>query len=49
MAKGYPVRQEATVLPECPVCGSRLFREVRDGLRCEDCDTVMRDPFTAPR
>lgn len=49
MAKGYPVRPESMVLPECSVCGSSLFREVRDGLRCEDCGSTQKDPFTAPR
>ena len=48
MAKGYPVRQDSTVLPECAVCGSGLFREATDGLRCEDCGLTQKDPFTAP-
>lgn len=49
MAKGYPARQESTVLPECQACGSRLFREVRKGLRCDDCGSVQKDPFASPR
>jgi hypothetical protein len=48
MAKGYPARQETTVLPECSACGSDRFREAHGGLRCEDCDLPLRDPFTAP-
>ena len=45
MAKGYPVRQESAVLPECQVCGSGRFREDPLGLRCEDCGIRLRDPF----
>jgi tRNA(Ile2) C34 agmatinyltransferase TiaS len=45
MAKGYPARQEATVLPECKSCGSSRFREAGRGLRCEDCDARLEDPF----
>lgn len=47
MAKGYPARQEATVLPECRACGSHLFRETARGLRCEDCEATLLDPFKA--
>lgn len=47
MAKGYPARQEATVLPECRSCGSVRFRESKRGLRCEDCDARLDDPFKA--
>ena len=47
MAKGYPVRQEAAVLPECAACGSSLFIAVPDGLRCEDCGALRKDPFTS--
>ena len=45
MAKGYPVRAEVSVLPECQACGSLRFREDRDRLRCEDCDATLQDPF----
>lgn len=45
MAKGYPARQEATVLPECQACGSGRFREDLRGLRCEDCGARLKDPF----
>jgi hypothetical protein len=45
MAKGYPARQETTVLPECLKCGSMRFRESPKGLVCEDCGTPLRDPF----
>ena len=47
MAKGYPARQEATVIPECQVCGSHLFRETTTGLRCEDCNARLAQPFGA--
>jgi hypothetical protein len=47
MAKGYPVRTESTVLPECGACGSKRFREAHGGLRCEDCQALQRDPFKA--
>jgi hypothetical protein len=47
MAKGYPARQEATVLPECKSCGSGRFRETMRGLCCEDCDARLEDPFKA--
>jgi tRNA(Ile2) C34 agmatinyltransferase TiaS len=48
MAKGYPVRQEADVIPECPACGSGLFHESRRGLRCDDCGALMHEPFALP-
>ena len=49
MAKGYPARQESAVLPECRACGSARFREDPLGLRCEDCESVLRDPFATGR
>jgi DNA-directed RNA polymerase subunit RPC12/RpoP len=45
MAKGYPVLPETQVLPECPACGSRRFRDEGDVLRCEDCNVRQVDPF----
>lgn len=47
MAKGYPARQEAAVIPECRSCGSFRFRETPRGLRCEDCHARLEDPFKA--
>jgi hypothetical protein len=48
MAKGYPARQEASVIPECRSCGSFRFRETPRGLRCEDCHTRLEEPFRSP-
>jgi tRNA(Ile2) C34 agmatinyltransferase TiaS len=45
MAKGYPIRPEPDLLPECHACGSHLFREGHHALRCEDCGALMREPF----
>jgi hypothetical protein len=46
MAKGYPVRPEPDVIPECHACGSSRFHEDARGLRCDDCSAVLREPFT---
>ena len=45
MARGYPVLPEMQVLPECPACGSRRFRDEGPVLRCEDCHARQVDPF----
>ena len=45
MAKGYPVRPETQLLPECRQCGSGRFRDEGPTLRCEDCGSRQLDPF----
>ena len=45
MAKGYPIRPETDVIPECAACGSSQFHEGARGLRCDDCGAVLREPF----
>ena len=50
MAKGYPVRPEAVVQPECHECGSlRLTKGVHGPRKCLDCDAMLvDDPFATP-